>query len=98
MRITIHKKRTALIPLMVGVLALAGCTNDDYDFNEVDSTLGIGSGELTLPVSSTDFILLDDVLDIDDTECVILDENKNYVFHRDGAAVQPEVLPWPRER
>ena len=89
MRITIHKKRTALIPLIAGALALAGCTNDDYDFNEVDSTLGIGSGELTLPVSSTDFILLDDVLDIDDTECVILDENKNYVFHRDGGDVEP---------
>ncbi len=89
MQTTIYRKRIALIPLMAGVLALAGCTNDDYDFNEVDSTLGIGSGELTLPVSSTDFILLDDVLDIDGTECVRLDDAKNYVFYRDGGDVEP---------
>lgn len=89
MQTTIYKKRIAFIPLMAGALALAGCTNGDYDFNEVDSTLGIGGEEIVLPVSSTDLILLDDVLDIDDTECVKLDENKNYIFYREGGDVEP---------
>lgn len=89
MQTTIYKKRIAFIPLMAGALALAGCTNGDYDFNEVDSTLGIGGKEIVLPVSSTDLILLDDVLDIDDTECVKLDENKNYIFYREGGDVEP---------
>lgn len=87
MQTTIYKKQIAFIPLMAGALVLAGCTNGDYDFNEVDSTLGIGGKEIVLPVSSTDLILLDDVLDIDDTECVKLDENKNYVFYREGGDV-----------
>lgn len=89
MQTTIYKKRIAFIPLMAGALALAGCTNGDYDFNEVDSTLGIGGEGIVLPVSSTDLILLDDVLDIDDTECVKLDENKNYIFYREGGDVDP---------
>lgn len=89
MQTTIYKKRIAFIPLMAGALALAGCTNGDYDFNEVDSTLGIGGEGIVLPVSSTDLILLDDVLDIDDTECVKLDENKNYIFYREGGDVEP---------
>lgn len=89
MQTTIYKKRIAFIPLMAGALVLAGCTNGDYDFNEVDSTLGIGGEGIVLPVSSTDLILLDDVLDIDDTECVKLDENKNYIFYREGGDVNP---------
>ena len=79
-----------LAPLMVsGVVAVAGCTDDKYDLDEVDMTVGIGNGELTLPGSSTTNITLDDILDIDDSECVVTDENGDYVFRQAGADVEP---------
>ena len=90
MRLTIPQKRFAVVSIMAFGLTLVGCTNDDYDFNEIDSTVGIGGGELVLPVSTTDKILLDDVLDIDGTECVKIDEvTKDYIFSQDGGDVEP---------
>lgn len=79
-----------LAPLMVaGVVAVAGCADDKYDLDEVDMTVGIGNGELALPGSSTADITLDDVLDIDNSECVVIDGNGDYVFRQDGAGVEP---------
>lgn len=89
MRIIIPTKRVTRVLLAACVLALAGCTNDDYDFNEIDSTIGIGCGELTLPGCSTDTIQLADVLDLDDTECVEIDPvTSDYVFRQDGGEVE----------
>lgn len=71
-------------------LILTGCTDNDYDMNEVDYTIGVGGGELTLPTSSTDIIRLADVFDIDDTECVVIDPvTKDYIFRQDGGDVEP---------
>ena len=36
---------------MAGMFALSGCTDSDYDFNEIDATMGFGSDGLTLPVN-----------------------------------------------
>ena len=45
---------------------MASCVNSDYDFNEVDATMGFGGEGLELPGSSTDTIKLADVLDLGD--------------------------------
>ena len=39
-------------------LLLLGCTDNDYDFDQVDLTVGIGGNELLLPSNSTDTIKL----------------------------------------
>lgn len=79
-----------IAPIMAaGVMVVSGCTDDKYDLNEVDMTVGIGGGELTLPGSSTTNILLDDVLDIDNSECVVIEEDGDYVFRQVGADVEP---------
>lgn len=67
-----------------GVLALTGCQDDNYDFDEVDMTVGIGGDGLTLPVSSTNVIKLEDVLELDGSECVVVRDNGDYVFTQEG--------------
>lgn len=74
---------------LAGALSLTGCTDNDYDFNEVDVTVGIGSDGLTLPVNSTAEIKLEDVLELDSSECVVVKDNGDYVFELQGDAVEP---------
>ncbi len=74
---------------LAGALALNSCTDNDYDFNEVDMTVGIGGDGLSLPVSSTAEIKLEDVLELDGSECVKVRENGDYYFEQTGDAVAP---------
>ncbi len=72
-------------------LSLTGCMDNDYNFDEVDGTIGVGSDDgLVLPVSSTDTIRLSDVLDLDGNDCIEIDAvTKDYVFRTDGDDVNP---------
>ncbi len=74
--------------------SLAGCFDDNYDAGSLDMTVGIGGGELALPVSSIDTITLDEVLEIKEGDCIKINANGDYVFKQDGgdvAAVHPEI-------
>lgn len=91
-------RKCRLLPAMtlLGGLALASCVNSDYDFNEVDATMGFGGEGLELPCSSTDTIKLADVLDLGDDDCVKVRPNGDYVFEQVGDNVepaQPEIAP-----
>lgn len=91
-------RKCRLLPAMtlLGGLALASCVNSDYDFNEVDATMGFGGEGLELPGSSTDTIKLADVLDLGDDDCVKVRPNGDYVFEQMGDNVepaQPEIAP-----
>ena len=68
---------------------MASCVNSDYDFNEVDATMGFGGEGLELPGSSTDTIKLADVLDLGDDDCVKVRPNGDYVFEQVGDNVEP---------
>lgn len=78
-----------LASALLGGLALTACVNDDYDFNEIDSTMGFGGDGLELPASSTDTIKLVDVLDLNDDDCVKVRPNGDYVFEQEGGNVEP---------
>lgn len=80
MRISFYRKRLLPATFVVGMLAFGSCTNNDYDFDKVDMTMGFGGGELTLPNSSTGIIKLADVLDLEEDGSVVLDADSNYVF------------------
>ena len=72
---------------MVATLALmtgAGCTNSDYDLSDIDTTIGIGGDSLALPVSSTEDIMLDDVLELNNSDLIKTEENGDYVFTKEG--------------
>ena len=57
--------------VVLGMGTLVACTDSDYDLSEVDMTIGLGNGELLIPTSSTDTILLKDVLKLNDSETVV---------------------------
>lgn len=77
----------AIAMIATGAFVAGACTNSDYDFNNIDNTVGIG-GELTLPGSSTDTIKLADVLDLDNSDCVKVRDNGDYVFEQTGDEIE----------
>lgn len=84
--------RQKLVPtllLLAGCLCFEGCTNKDYDMNNVDLTMGFGADSLTLPSMSTAEILLEDVLNLKENSSVTTDEAGNYVFHIEGGQAAP---------
>ena len=94
------KKRRLTLRLLtlltaMGGLAVTGCTDNDYDVNEIDTTIGIGSDGLELPASSTSDIQLKDVLELEEDGVVVEDaETHNYVFRQTGndvAAANPYI-------
>lgn len=92
------QKRVTLLlaSLLVGGFLVTGCTNSDYDFNEIDATMGFGGDGLELPASSTMDIPLKDVLDLEENGSVKLDEDGNYLFQLTGSGsseANPEIEP-----
>lgn len=77
----------AIAMIATGAFVAGACTDSDYDFNNIDNTVGIG-GELTLPGSSTDTIKLADVLDLDNSNCVRVRDNGDYVFEQTGGEIE----------
>lgn len=87
-----HNLKHHLLPsalLVAGFLTLTGCTNNDYDLNNVDATMGFGSESLVIPNSSTKDIPLKDVLDLKEGGCVVTDAAGNYLFQLAGGDVAP---------
>ena len=86
-------KKSTVAPLLacllLSPLAFTSCTDDHYDLNEVDSTIGVGSDGLRLPTSSTDEIQLFDVLELNESDVVKIQENGDYMFEQDGGDVTP---------
>ena len=73
----------------VGLMAFTACADDKYDLGDLDTTIGVGSEEgLTLPTSSTRQIYLRDLLDLDDSDNVIIKENGDYAFVQESGEVE----------
>lgn len=92
------QKRVTLLlaSLLVGGFLVTGCTNSDYDFNEIDATMGFGGDGLELPASSTMDIPLKDVLDLEENGSVKLDDEGNYLFQLTGSGsseANPKIEP-----
>ena len=90
------KARLLLVSLLtVGFLA-TGCVNDDYDFDQIDATVGFGSGELEIPTSSTMNIPLSDILELEEGGSVKIAENGDYLFQitgTDATTASPKISP-----
>lgn len=82
--------RAFLIMGMAGALGFSSCTDNDYDLNSIDTTIGIGGDGLEFPYLSTEVIPLKDVLELEDNGSVVEDPvNGDYVFRQDGADIDP---------
>ena len=83
--------------LVSGCLVVSGCTDNDYDFNQIDATIGVGGDGLELPASSTANIQLKDVLELEENGVVVEDEQThNYVLRQVGSdvpAAHPYIAP-----
>lgn len=86
--ITAHRLLTLLA--IGGSMMLTGCTNEDYDFDKVDYTLGFGGDKLSLPGSnSTAEIQLDDLLNISGSDLISTTADGDYVFGKEPDGVNP---------
>ena len=76
--------------IVMGSLLVTGCSDSDYDFNNIDATIGIGGDGLELPVSNTDNIKLSEVLDLEENGSVVADASTgfDYVFRQQGNEVE----------
>lgn len=76
--------------------SVTGCTNDDYDFDQIDATMGFGSGELEIPASSTMNIPLSDILELEEGGSVKIAANGDYLFQLTGSeasSASPMISP-----
>jgi hypothetical protein len=78
-----------MLTALSGSLLLLGCTNADYDFDKVDYTLGFGSGEITLPSNNSINIMLDDILDLGNSDIISTASNGDYVLDKQPEEIDP---------
>ena len=63
--------------LMAGVLQ--GCKDNDFSFDDIDATIGLGADEIALPGgNNTKEISLDDVVHLNNSNFVYIDEYGDY--------------------
>lgn len=85
-----NKSKILVCLLSCGLLTLGtGCTDNDFDLSKIDTTIGIGGDELTLPTNSTENIMLDDFLELNNSDLVSIAANGDYMFHKEGDDCTP---------
>lgn len=90
------KASLLLASLLTLSFSVTGCTNDDYDFDQIDATMGFGSGELEIPASSTMNIPLSDILELEEGGSVKIAANGDYLFQltgSDASSASPMISP-----
>lgn len=90
------KASLLLVSLLTLGFSVTGCTNDDYDFDQIDATMGFGSGELEIPASSTMNIPLSDILELEEGGSVKIAANGDYLFQltgSDASSASPMISP-----
>ena len=90
------KASLLLVSLLTLGFSVTGCTNDDYDFDQIDATMGFGSGELEIPASSTMNIPLSDILELEEGGSVKIAANGDYLFQltgSDASFASPMISP-----
>ncbi len=85
-----NKSKMLVCLLSCGLLTLGtGCTDNDFDLSKIDTTIGIGGDGLTLPTNSTENIMLDDFLELNNSDLVSIAKNGDYMFHKEGDDCTP---------
>lgn len=85
-----NKSKMLVCLLSCGLLTLGtGCTDNDFDLSKIDTTIGIGGDRLTLPTNSTENIMLDDFLELNNSDLVSIADNGDYMFHKEGDDCTP---------
>lgn len=89
-----HLKNHAVIGFCaLGLIGLNSClqVDDTYDLDkDFDMTINVG-GNLTIPGSSTEKMMLDDLLDLEDDGVIVADENGDYKLVQKGEKTTTDV-------
>lgn len=79
--------------MLLGISSLVlftNCINKDYKFDQIDWTLGFGGDKLVFPANnSTSEIILDDILKIENSDIVSIQENGDYLLSKSAENVDP---------
>ncbi len=79
--------------LLTSCMSLVGCIDSNFDLSDVDATVGVGTESLTLPGNnSTKEILLDDVLELNNSDFITTLDNGDYVLRQNGDDVEPSIV------
>ena len=73
-------------------MSFVSCKDNNFDLDDIDATIGIGSGELNIPTSSTTTIKLSEVLDLEENGDVKEDADGTYRFYNQGDDVNPTEI------
>lgn len=74
-----------LLGLGLGAFVITSCVDNDYDIENIDKTIKVGSGEFKLPTSSTNKIKLNNLFSLAE-DGAIIKKNEKYYVHTSGAA------------
>ncbi|MBQ8606612.1 MAG: hypothetical protein IJ417_00265 [Bacteroidaceae bacterium] len=88
-----EKIKNGMFVLMTfsALLLMSSCVNDDYDLNgEIDMTVQVG-GDLEVPVSDTDEMTLDDILELD-AESIVKSNPETHVYELRKEADSPSTF------
>lgn len=86
----INNSKIVACMLALGFMAVgSGCTDSDFDLSSIDSTIGLGGDGLQLPACSTEDMLLDDVLDLNNSDFISIADNGDYIFTKDCEDMTP---------
>lgn len=85
------KKGMSVLMTFGALLLMSSCVNDDYDLNgEIDMTVQVG-GDLSVPVSDTDEMTLDDILELD-AESIVKSNPETHVYELRKEADSPSTF------
>lgn len=73
------------LALLLSTRILQSCKDNDFSFDNIDATMGLGSEQLELPGNNdTKEIALDDVVNLNNSDFVYIDANGDYQIKMDG--------------
>ena len=79
-----HSHWSLLVLGLCCAFTLSGCKDSDFDFDNIDTLLGLGGEELALPGNnSTRNIMLDDFLELNNSDFVHIADNGDYELNID---------------
>lgn len=83
-----HSHWSLLVLGLCCAFTLSGCKDSDFDFDNIDTLLGLGGEELALPGNnSTRNIMLDDFLELNNSDFVHIADNGDYELNIDDGNV-----------
>lgn len=75
------------------LIAISSCMDDTYDLGKtIDTKLGFGSDGMTLPISSTEYMRMSQVIELEKDGQLTTDNDGNYMFYKEGDSIEETIV------